>query len=230
MIVKYLLCVAGGIGLGYALAHSQLEQRYFEGHNAGFEEARDYYKDCSSICAERDQKLMALTDEEFAKTPESVKLVKGAAEKLAEEYSPVSTIPEVVTEKASDILPREKPPAVNYNKISTPDPVDEKKSDEKSEEPADVPPYLIDFETFDENAKGYRQRVLTYFAEDSEVADESDVKLPKQMVGQHISYSNLAKLSEENPTIYVRSDTHHVDYEICYYSGHSEEVAVERTG
>lgn len=80
-------------------------------------------------------------------------------------------------------------------------------------------PRLIDFEKYVVNGGDYEQHTVVYYASDSEVSDESDEKLDKKYVGAHISYANLAKLNEQNTTIYVRDDKHRKDHEVIWSAG-----------
>lgn len=43
-MIKYLLCTAGGVAIGYYVAHQKLEQRYEELLDQGTKEAKDFYR------------------------------------------------------------------------------------------------------------------------------------------------------------------------------------------
>jgi hypothetical protein len=80
-------------------------------------------------------------------------------------------------------------------------------------------PRIIDFKKYAENGGDYEQHTVVYYAVDKEVSDESDEKLDEKFVGTHISYANLAKLNDQNTTIYVRDDKHRMDHEVIWSAG-----------
>lgn len=85
MVIRNLLCIAGGVAIGYYLAQNQLEKARLDGYNEGFEEGKEYSKpsavsnDCVT-CARRDESLRAMSDEEFLQRPEVLEAAAKATE------------------------------------------------------------------------------------------------------------------------------------------------------
>lgn len=176
---------------------------------------------------EKDAKeaLEKVLESVLSKAPDSVEVVDAV--------SPHPDIPEHAEEPEAEEMPEEMPEEaatalVNYQGISAAsEPVGNvtrilERAVVEEQELAYVKPdgpRLIDFDQFAENGGDYEQQTVVYYATDSEVSDEREEKLDKKYVGTHISYANLAKLNEQNTTIWVRDDKHRKDHEVIWSMG-----------
>lgn len=148
---------------------------------------------------------------------------------IVDVVSPHPDIPEQADELEEEEMPEEVTKAlVNYQGVSvSSEPVGNisrilEKAVVEEQELAYVKPdgpRLIDFEKYAKNDGDYEQHTVVYYATDKEVSDERDAKLEKKYVGTHISYANLAKLNEQNTTIYIRDDKNRMDHEVIWSAG-----------
>lgn len=86
MLIRYALCIAGGIGIGLYLAQNKLEEAHTEGYNKGYDEAESRYKEECDRCLQRDEELKSMSDQEFLAQPE----VLAAAQKAVEAFEDYS--------------------------------------------------------------------------------------------------------------------------------------------
>lgn len=241
-MLRHILWAAIGSGAGYYVAKKHLEADYESRLRDELEQTRKFYKNLYDEKLRRETlKLREQADilkEAVAEvTDTQEEEVKQALEKVInEKYKPARKLDDVVLphpeypEQAEEEMPEEAAVAlVNYQGISaaSAEPVGnlsrvfEKKSAEEPELAYVKPdgPRIIDFNKYAENGGDYEQHTVVYYATDSEVSDESDEKLDKKYVGTHISYANLAKLNDQNTTIYIRDDKHRMDHEVIWSAG-----------
>lgn len=239
-MIKYLMCVVGGVAVGYAIAHSKLEDEFLRRLDKETEDAKDFYR------RKYEKKL-----EEKVASPEFVKAAQEAAEAL-EMYQGRDTAPVEISEEqmeldeesdpdvdvtvevaqpepaklpfSTDIPGQAKTGGVNYNKVSTPEPTTVKKEDE----------YVPDFITMDEfvrNETNYRQYSITYFHGDDTLAGESDqvVDLDVRNITLGREVLEMLKAGPEamggETTLYLRNNQQHVEIDISWSPGkYTEEV------
>lgn len=241
-MLRHILWAAIGTGAGYYVAKKHLEADYESRLRDEIEQTRKFYKNMydeklrretvkvreqfdilkeavAEVTDAQEEEVKAALEKVLAQAPDSVEVVDAV--------SPHPDIPEQADEP--EVMPEEAATAlVNYQGISaaSPEPVGNitriLEQSAQEEELAYVKPdgpRIIDFNKYAENGGDYEQHTVVYYASDSEVSDESDAKLDKKYVGTHISYANLAKLNEENTTIYIRDDKHRKDHEVIWSAG-----------
>lgn len=250
MVIKYLLCTAGGVAIGYYLAHGHLEKNFQELLDRETVDIRDHYR------RKYDEKVKE--DEEFAKAAleaaETIERYQGvtiAPSVLAQEMEEVvrrdesQGDPEVekATEypEAAKIKVREKPARkdvskVNYNAISTPskaEQADEPKNEVSGEPETEIQTGIITKQAFIDNEFGYDQFSITYFAGDDVLANEEDepmkgnrVHMLGREVVEKIKVGREAMDGED--TIFVRNHTGNWEFEVTRSEGKfSDEVGAE---
>lgn len=238
-MLRYIMCTAGGVAIGYFLALGKLEKKYGQGYEAGFEEAKGFYKDENEVIKKELQ--MAVDEVEAVYKNQAAEAVAAIAETFRAPKTGVSEKPEsdtkteVKVEAPSIVVPEQPKPPVNYNAISTKakEPEPEQPKVEETEvkvEVATSKAYLVDFDEFEGNPFGYTTRSLTCFAGDQSVADEFDVKLDPEVVGREIGYGNLAKLNDDVTEIWVRNDETKTLCEIVISHGTYETMVTGKTG
>jgi hypothetical protein len=94
-MIKYLLCTAGGVAIGYFIAQQRLEDYYNERADRAEDEAKDFYR--------RQYEAKAKADGE---DPEFTKAAIKAAEAL-QNYKGISMGPSVLTEELTESFRRE---------------------------------------------------------------------------------------------------------------------------
>lgn len=237
-MLRYIMCTAGGVAIGYFLAYGKLEKKYGQGYEAGFEEAKGFYKDSTEVL---EKELRVAVDEvEALYKTQAAEAVAAIAETFRAPKTGISEQPEsdtkteVKVEAPSIVAPEQPKPPVNYNAISTkakePEPEKPKPEETEKAEVATSKAYLVGFEEFNENPFDYTTRSLTCFAGDQSVADEHDVKLEPEVVGSEIGYGNLAKLNDDVTEIWVRNDETKTLYEIVISHGTYETMVTGKTG
>lgn len=244
-MLRHILWAAIGTGAGYYVAKKHLEADYEQKLHAEVEATRKFYKNLYDEKLNRETRKLheqadilkkAVTEvtdaqeenakEALEKVLESVLSKAPDSVEVVDAVSPHPDIPEQADEPEAEEMPEEAATAlVNYQGISAAsEPVGNvtrilQRAAEEDEELTYVKPdgpRLIDFNTYAENGGDYEQHTVVYYATDSEVSDEAEEKLDKKYVGTHISYANLAKLSEQNTTIWVRDDKHRKDHEVIW--------------
>lgn len=247
-MLRSILWAAIGAGAGYYVAKKHLEADFENRLRDEVEQTRKYYKrlydeklrrETAELKNQADILKKAVTEvtdaqeenakETLEKVLESVLSKAPDSVEVVDAVSPHPDIPEQADEPEAEEMPEEAATAlVNYQGISAAsEPVGNvtrilQRAAEEDEELAYVKPdgpRLIDFAQYAENGGDYEQHTVVYYASDSEVSDESDAKLDKKYVGTHISYANLAKLNEQNTTIWVRDDKHRKDHEVIWSRG-----------
>jgi hypothetical protein len=160
-LIKYLLCTAGGVAIGYYFAHARLEQDFHDRLERETDEARDFYR-------RKYTKKAAEEGEDPGLTEAAIR----TAEALRENYEGASIGPDILTQEMSATVKRAvergdltasdgetdeaekpidweavdrtmnpplvekaaaKPPTVNYNRISTPPKAEEATAPEPTE-------------------------------------------------------------------------------------------------
>jgi len=214
-----LVWAAIGAAAGYFVANYRLQEYYEERLQKASEDAEYFFK-------EKYKAKYIVPDHED----------EGASEMSPEDEEPEEA------QKAEDILLSGKATEalVNYRGISTaPSTLAQAMAiEEEAREAEDLSgtantapgPRLINRTMFDLNEPGYEQSTVTYFANDSEVADERDVKLSKKMVQKHIGYYNLEQLGDHRTVIYVRNDRYKMDFEINWDSGSYDSIVLGKKG
>lgn len=266
-MIKYILCTAAGVGIGYYVAKRQLENHYFSMLAHETDEARDFYRRKYMKKAAEEGENSELT-EAAIKAAESLRQYSGVSvgpsiltqeleatiardstrgeHDIADENSEESKehVEEVTaekvlqgTEKAADELDKlkEKPevpkplirepkkPQVNYNKISTPEKVEE------SENQTDDPPpriRIITKDDFVENESGFKQISFTYYAGDDVLANESDEIVDGEARTLSLGVAALKKLKAGGiDALYVQNLTGGWEFDIAWVSGnYSDEI------
>lgn len=248
-MIKYLLCAAGGVGIGYYIAHTRLEQRFHEQLDREIEEARDFYRRRFEKKAEREEEASkalkeyqgvtvapSMTHQELNRSLEEEGLRpvnKAFADVLLKEAADGTTddgedevIPEEseIQEKEED-KPRPKAEPVNYNAISTPrDPEPEVKTqaDDLS---------IITQEEFVKNETGYKQFSISYFAEDDVLAGESDQVIELQARQATLNDTIFERLKDDRlQNLYVRNSTTEMEFEITRSSGSYQVEVLDQMG
>lgn len=243
-MLRHILWAAIGSGAGYYVAKKHLEADYESRLHGEIEQTRKFYKNMydeklrretmklreqadalkeavAEVTGVQEEEVQQALEQVLAQAPDSVEVVDAV--------SPHPDIPEQADEPEEEEMPEEAATAlVNYQGISaaSAEPVGNVsrilESSAREEELVYVKPdgpRIIDFNTYAENGGDYEQHTVIYYASDSEVSDESDTLLDKKYVGAYISYANLAKLNEQNTTIYVRDDKHRKDHEVIWSAG-----------
>lgn len=241
-MLRSILWAAIGTGAGYYVAKKYLEADYDSRLQSEIEQTREFYKnmyheklrqETRKLREQADILKKAVAEVTDAQEEEAFDKVMSGILKGTEFMDAVQEnpdIPEQADDPEEEEMPEEVAKAlVNYQGVSaaSAEPVGnisrilEKAVVEEQELVYVKPdgPRLIDFEKYAENGGDYEQHTVVYYATDSEVSDESDEKLDKKYVGTHISYANLAKLSDQNTTIYVRDDKHRKDHEVIWSAG-----------
>ncbi|QPX71423.1 hypothetical protein SscP1EGY_25 [Streptomyces phage SscP1EGY] len=238
-MLRSILWAAIGAGAGYYVAKKHLEADYETRLRTDLEQTRRFYKNMYDeklrretekireqveVLEEAVAEVTDVQEEEVHKALERVlTLTSGTSADIPEQADEPEAEAEEMPEEAVKAL-------VNYQGISaSSEPVgnvsrvlERGMVEQKSEQLTYVKPdgpRLIDFEKFAENGGDYEQHTVVYYEVDSEVSDENEEKLDKKYVGTHISYANLAKLNEQNTTIWVRDDKHRKDHEVIWSRG-----------
>lgn len=237
-----LLWAALGAAAGYYVAKTQLHDYYVERLRKETEDAQYFFKEKyeAKLEQELDKVLGARVSTPNEWDPEWEKSIKVDGEDESEVSSddlPVSIISEEAAEaltnyqgisSAPSVLAQEMVRAQMGDAVGEAEKILEEAEEAEQLDAATNPnapgPRLINFTMFDANEDGYQQATVTYFASDSEVADENDEKLSKELVQKHIGYYNLEQLGEHRKTIYVRNDRYKMDFEIVWDGRHSESV------
>jgi hypothetical protein len=94
-VIRYLLCTAGGVAIGYYFAHARLEEDFRERLDRETDEARDFYR----------RKYMDKAKEE-GEDPGLTEAAIKTAESLRESYAGVSIGPDVLTQEMSATVKR----------------------------------------------------------------------------------------------------------------------------
>lgn len=242
--MRHILWGAIGAGAGYYVAKKHLEADYESRLREEIEQTRKFYKNLhdeklrqestklqeqadilkaaiAEVTDSQEEEVKQTLEKILAQAPEGVEIVNAV--------SPHPDIPEQADEPEYPMTEEALNALVNYQGVSaaSAEPVGNitrtlERTVEEEQELAYVKPdgpRLIDFNTYAENGGDYEQHTVVYYATDSEVSDEREEKLDKKYVGTHISYANLAKLSEQNTTIYVRDDKHQKDHEVIWSAG-----------
>lgn len=241
-MLRSILWAAIGAGAGYYVAKKHLEADFENRLRDEVEHTRKFYKnlhdeklrrETTKLKEQADILKAAVAEVTDAQEEEAFDKVMSGILKGTEFMDAVPEnpdIPEQADEPEEEEMPEEAAKAlVNYQGVSAAsvEPVGnvsrilEEKVVEEQELTYVKPdgPRLIDFNQYAENGGDYEQHTVVYYASDSEVSDENDAKLDKTYVGTHISYANLAKLNEDNTTIYVRDDKHRMDHEVIWSAG-----------
>uniref|UniRef100_A0AAU7GWV0 Uncharacterized protein n=1 Tax=Streptomyces phage Scarif TaxID=3158858 RepID=A0AAU7GWV0_9CAUD len=237
-MLKHVLWAALGAAAGYYVAKEALHARYEEQLQKGIQDAQEYYR----------LKYEAKIQEEMNKvlgarvSPDEVEKnrLRGMGEDLKKAIDEIETLREQEAKTAVENLAAEAEniirehaeeaasALVDYQGISSEKVSEPVGNAPRSMDTSEVPETsafhkpdarLISFEDYDANGGDYEQFTVTYFANDSEVADENDELISKEDVGKYISYANLAKLNDKITTIWVRNDKHRRDYEVVFSMG-----------
>lgn len=237
-VVKYLICTAGGVAIGYFIAHQRLEQRLLEYYNEradkAEEEAKDFYR------RKYEKKFVEeVQDQEF------VQSATDAAEAL-QQYQGVSMGPSVLVQEMTaateqeeaveetdpveqaerklaaldSIVPTQPTEPVNYNRVSTPD-----KELTTAEKEAAYVPVRIKKDEFVNHTSGFAQFSVTYFSGDDILADEYDAIVSEETRKDHITYEimELLKAGPEamggETNLFIRNERIHAEFDIVWSSG-----------
>jgi hypothetical protein len=213
-----LLWAALGAAAGYYVAKTQLHDHYVERLRKETEVSRYFFEEKykakieaallahdTQVIVEQDEAESEVSSDDL---PASI-LSEEAAEALTN-YQGISSAPSVLAQE------------LVQSQISTK--VEEAEKLDAATNTNEPGPRLINFTMYDANENDYQQATVTYFAADSEVADENDETLSKELVQRHIGYYNLEQLGEHRKTIYVRNDRYKMDFEIVWDGRHSESV------
>lgn len=245
-MLRHILWAAIGTGAGYYVAKKHLEAGYEARLQEEVEQTRTFYKkmydeklrrEVAKVKEQADilKKAVAdVTDTQEDQVDKILdKMTEDAVLEALTKAAGEPTVPEQAEEpEAEQPMPEEAITAlVNYQGVSAgaAEPVGNLSRTFEKASPNEIEPELtyvkpkgprlIDFDKYAENGGDYEQHTVVYYATDSEVSNESDTLLDKKYVGTHISYANLAKLNEENTTIYVRDDKHRMDHEVIWSAG-----------
>lgn len=239
-MLRHILWAAIGTGAGYYVAKKHLEADYENRLRDEVEQTRKFYKNMYDEKLRREtlkvreqvdilkEAVAEVTDAQEDEVQKALEKVLAQAPKASTDIPEQATEPEPEPEEEEEMPEEAAAALVNYQGISaaSAEPVGNVsrilQSSAAEEELVYVKPdgpRLIDFDKYAENGGDYQQHTVVYYAADSEVSDESDAKLDKKYVGTHISYANLAKLNEENTTIYIRDDKHRMDHEVIWSAG-----------
>jgi hypothetical protein len=254
-MVKYLLCTAGGVAIGYYFAHARLEQEFHNRLERESDEVRAFYR----------RKYLKKAKEEGEDEGLTQSAVD-AAEALLK-YDGISVGPDILTQEMSATVQRAvdrgeldaevpaeveaektvvnsplaetkaKHPVVNYNRISTPTTsVEETKAPETSTATESKPEVQVDIITkksFIDNEFGYEQFSLTYFAGDDVITNEEDEPMKgnrSHMFGREVVKKIMVgrEAMDGSDTIFVRNHNGKWDFEITRSEGKfSDEVGAE---
>jgi len=243
-MLRHILWAAIGTGAGYYVAKKHLEADYESRLREELDQTRKFYKNMydeklkretaklkdqadilreavEEVTGAQEEEVKAALEKVLAQAPDSVEIVNAV--------SPHPDIPEQADEPEEEMPEEAAAALVNYQGITaaSAEPVGNvsrilEQTVVEEQELAYVKPdgpRIIDFNKYAENGGDYEQHTVVYYATDSEVSDESDAKLDKKYVGTHISYANLAKLNDQNTTIYIRDDKHRMDHEVIWSAG-----------
>lgn len=208
---RNLLCVAGGVALGYYLAHVRLEKKYLDLVDREAEESKQYYR-------EKYQR----------ETAENAEMVVEAAEAMTTYMAADQTTePKVVSEKKSLI---KTPPRMNYNHVSTPPKVTEASEETETSEEEVLEIDIISKTDFFEDQFSYKQIMLTYWAGDDILSNEKEEPILGAARNVAVGEEALAKL-KAGPTamngenvLFVRNRTGKWEFEITRDEQKYEEV------
>lgn len=273
-LIKYLLCTAGGVAIGYYLAHGRLEQEFEKRLEMEALELkyhyRDFYKkksaeagedkgltDAAVSAAESLSESLGYSVGPDILTQELTATVERAAErgdldveppaddawdrdKKAHEAEKEEAPEPPRTSVREQLIQRAETPKVNYNRISTPEKVEEKteavKAAEAAEDEADVRVESITKQAFIEDQFGYKQFSFTYFAGDDMLANEEDEPVTGAARVASLGSDALEKLKVgrqamggEN-TIYVRNHTGHWEFEVTRSDGKMSDEVDAKSG
>lgn len=230
---RNLLCVVGGVALGYYLANIHLEAKYMERSDQFSEETKEYYRKRYERQVAKDAELVV--DAASAMTAYAAAEVK---DKLLDEVEPertaeVPTDPKEAVESGFDPASRVKITTgkaglrqeikkVNYNHLSTPPKVEEvsEEGTETSDEEDEVRIDLISKKDFIEDQFGYKQIMLTYWAGDDILSNEREEPITNAARDLSIGVPALESLKTgrsamgDSDVIYIRNHSGKWEFEI----------------
>jgi len=160
-VVRNLACLAGGVAIGYFVAHTRLEKIFRERLYKEVDDSKEFFRLKYEKKVEDDEKLKEANEalKSYAVTSTDS---EATPDEEHEEFTPVAPSVPIVPEQAVG--------KVDYHRIST----KAKENPDDTKVRFNVVP--IDKKEFDENDLGFEQSEMTYFAGDdilSNVRDEA---------------------------------------------------------
>lgn len=248
-LFRNLLCVVGGVALGYYLAHVRLEAKYLERADQESEESKRYYR-------EKYERLIADDVETVTEAAEAMAKYE-AAKKNVEEIEALTN--PVVKKKLIDVALDEKiqeakdnrpndpqeainagyapsakarvttdkvgPLRMNYNHISTPPKVTEASEEAEVSEEDELQIEFITKQDFFEDQFGYKQIMLTYWAGDDILSNEKEQPILGSAREVSLGQEALTKLKAGGEdVIFVRNRSGKWEFEITRTQEKYEEV------
>lgn len=216
-LFRNLLCVAGGVALGYYLAYIRLDAKYTEQADQKSEEFREYYRKRYEDKITQDTEMVNQAAESMTKYAAAKQDVEdlealtnpAVKAKLLEEIKKPAE-PKVVADKKSLI---QTPPKMNYNHISTPPKVTEA-TEEASEDEDEVQIEFITKQDFIEDQFGYKQIMLTYWTRDDVLSNELEQPILGSARDVSVGADAIAKLKAGEKQVFVRNRSGKWEFEI----------------
>lgn len=202
-MVKNLLFLAGGLGLGYYIAKQTLEKEYADLAMQEIADAKKYYAGLA-------EKAQAVLKENVAADVVPVVELPKKREELRPAFAGISSAQAVEEVKAAANALK------NYQGLSMGD----KKAVDIVHEDEKRPTYVISAEEFMNNDNEWEQSTLTYYVgddvlegQDANVVDEIDVSVTRECL------SKFGYDSGDPNVVYVRNEDLELEFEVCRNMG-----------
>jgi hypothetical protein len=155
---------------------------------------------------------------EEATTPPTIELPDSVEEVVEEALEAAGDIPLAELEKMPESVPEpeEEPDTANVFDRADPNDVWDWEKEKASRSPE--APYILHQDEYLNDQSGYVQKVLTYYAGDDILTDESDTPIYNhhEIVGELV----FGHGSNDSRVVYVRNEMHRGEYEILLDNGH----------
>lgn len=216
-----LISATGGALSGYFFAKNRLKLHYEEIANAEILEAKEFYR-------------QVYKGEGYETPEDALTTLHGEeAAKALREYQGITDVEVEAPAKTEAELKEEEPEeleSIRSNVFSKKGPHQDLTWDQEAEQKirdADPDkPYIITYDEFFENDKGYDQVNLTYYENDDTLVDEQDV--PVEDVDATVGEGNLFEFgrgSRDKNILYIQNDPREVNFEIVRsFGGFAQEV------